>query len=534
MAQEDYLSGSPYGQYAGSLLASRRKRDKKYFKKSLLASILLESFGAGQKMLKQSIIDGVADVKEKYNYIFKINEEDYSGYVEQRKRLQDYKRDPSGFLNKEAQDRINNTDMAIETGITFANRRSEHPVLQKSIMDAFNIEREDIKKEMEILENDPRATFRSFTAYNEKAKKEYLAAIKAVEDDPTKKGLIRAAFNRIFKTERNKDGVLVTTNAEKLQLENDLKIATDARNTFRTKIETANNLLEKEYEGVGSTTTELLSQGLIHGRKPFTAQQIEDQTSKVLNLFLDNKGSPTNFAKYSFSVNAKAGKILTPINILEKISEDKIVVQDENGEPSPISTSLLYEEISKRILANNQVLIKSGEDPMVGSRGVLATLDMFARENRFIKKGSDIIFIMPSKDGKDMPGGKATISDIISISQEQGQEIERDFLREKGYDSLNMLNALTSDMFQQASPQDQKETINAYKELFPEASEEIDLIANSSKIEFLNIKKAELEKFSDERPGLRRFLPESWIFRGSLGTVDDINNLIDQELKLTK
>ena len=185
-------------------------------------------------------------------------------------------------------------------------------------------------------------------------------------------------------------------------------------------------------------------------------------------------------------------------------------------------------------MANNQVLIKSGEDPMVGSRGVLATLDMFARENRFIKKGSDIIFIMPSKDGKDMPGGKATISDIISISQEQGQEIERDFLREKGYDSLNMLNALTSDMFQQASPQDQKETINAYKELFPEASEEIDLIANSSKIEFLNIKKAELEKFSDERPGLRRFLPESWIFRGSLGTVDDINNLIDQELKLTK
>ena len=534
MAQEDYLSGSQFGQVAGSLLASNKKRDKKERNKALLATVLFETLGALQKNQKQGIIDGANAVKEKYNDIFTLNQEEFSGYDEQRKRLKEYQRDRDTFLNREAKARIDNTDIAIETGITFNNKGAEHPVLQKSIMDAFNKERAEIKREMEILEQDPRATFRSFTSYNEKAKQEYLAALKAVEDDPTKQGLIKAAFNRIFKTERNEDGVLVTTNAEKLQLEKNLKDATTARNTFRTKIETANNLLEKEYEGVGSTANELLSKGLVYGRKPFTAQQIEDQTSKVLNLFIDRNGNATDFAKSSFSVNAKAGNILTPINILDKIKEDKIVVQDESGARNPISTSLLYEEISKRILANNQILIKNGEDPMVGPRGVQAALDMFAKENRFIKKGSDVIFIMPSKDGKDMPGGKATISDIISISQEQGQEIERDLLREKGYNSLDMLNALTSDLFQQASPQDQKETINAYKELFPESSEEIDLIANSSKIEFLNIKKTELEKIQKERPGVRRFLPESWIFRGSLGTLDDINNLIDQELKLTK
>ena len=534
MAQEDYLSGSQFGQVAGSLLASNKKRDKKERNKALLATVLFETLGALQLNQKQGIIDGANAVKEKYNDIFTLNQEEFSGYDEQRKRLKEYQRDRDTFLNREAKARIDNTDIAIETGITFNNKGAEHPVLQKSIMDAFNKERAEIKREMEILEQDPRAIFRSFTSYNEKAKQEYLAALKAVEDDPTKQGLIKAAFNRIFKTERNEDGVLVTTNAEKLQLEKNLKDATTARNTFRTKIETANNLLEKEYEGVGSTANELLSKGLVYGRKPFTAQQIEDQTSKVLNLFIDRNGNATDFAKSSFSVNAKAGNILTPINILDKIKEDKIVVQDESGARNPISTSLLYEEISKRILANNQILIKNGEDPMVGPRGVQAALDMFAKENRFIKKGSDVIFIMPSKDGKDMPGGKATISDIISISQEQGQEIERDLLREKGYNSLDMLNALTSDLFQQASPQDQKETINAYKELFPESSEEIDLIANSSKIEFLNIKKTELEKIQKERPGVRRFLPESWIFRGSLGTLDDINNLIDQELKLTK
>ena len=534
MAQEDYLSGSQFGQVAGSLLASKRKRDKKDFRRALLATAIFEGFGALQKQQKQSIIDGANAVKDKYNDIFKINEEEYSGFAENRRRLQEYQKDRDTFLNKEAKSRIDNTDIAIETGVTFDNKKTEHPVLQKSIMDAFNKERAEIQREMEILEQDPRATFRSFTSYNEKAKQEYLAALKAVEDDPTKQGLIKAAFNRIFKTERNEDGVLVTTNAEKLKLEKDLRDATEARNTFRTKIETANNLLEKEYEGVGSTANELLAKGLVYGRKPFTAQQIEDQTSKVLNLFINRDGQPTNFANSSFRVNAKAGNILTPINILDKIKEDKIVVQDESGERNPISTSLLYEEISKRMLANNQILIKNNEDPMVGPRGVQAALDMFAKENRFIKKGSDVIFIMPSKDGKDMPGGKATISDIISISQQKGQEIERDLLREKGYDSLDMLNALTSDLFQQASPQDQKETIKVYKELFPAASEEIDLIATSSKLEFLNIKKAELEKIQEERPGFKRFLPESWIFRGSLGTLDDINNLIDQELKLTK
>jgi hypothetical protein len=38
MAQEDYLSGSQFGQVAGSLLAGRKKKDKKDFKKALLAT----------------------------------------------------------------------------------------------------------------------------------------------------------------------------------------------------------------------------------------------------------------------------------------------------------------------------------------------------------------------------------------------------------------------------------------------------------------------------------------------------------------
>jgi len=73
MAQEDYLSGSQFGQVAGSLLASRRKRDKKDFRRALLATIIFEGLGAAQKQQKQDIIDGVNDVKDKYTDIFQNN-----------------------------------------------------------------------------------------------------------------------------------------------------------------------------------------------------------------------------------------------------------------------------------------------------------------------------------------------------------------------------------------------------------------------------------------------------------------------------
>ncbi len=42
MAQEDYLSGSAFGQVAGSLLASNKKKDKKERNKALLATVLLK------------------------------------------------------------------------------------------------------------------------------------------------------------------------------------------------------------------------------------------------------------------------------------------------------------------------------------------------------------------------------------------------------------------------------------------------------------------------------------------------------------
>mgnify|MGYP000087580060 FL=1 len=68
MAIEDYFKGSSqaYGQLAGSLLASRIKEDKKKGIKTLVATSILETFGALQNQQKQTIIDASNDVKDKY------------------------------------------------------------------------------------------------------------------------------------------------------------------------------------------------------------------------------------------------------------------------------------------------------------------------------------------------------------------------------------------------------------------------------------------------------------------------------------
>tara|TARA_B110000459_G_scaffold107224_1_gene119053 strand:+ start:607 stop:2784 length:2178 start_codon:yes stop_codon:yes gene_type:complete len=235
MAIEDYFKGSSqaYGQVAGSLLAGRRKKDKKEAKRALIASTVMATFGALQNQQKQTIIDGVNDTNEKYNEIFNLNKSEFEAYAPERALLKRYNDSPETFLNEEVAKIINNTDEATAARVTWNDVDNEpDEELRKSMYAAHNSEKQKLKDRMEKLKLDPRATTKTSIAYNQKATDEYKAALALVEDDPTKKGLIKAAWNRIFKTER-KDGELVTTNSDLLDLQENLKLAKDNRTTFR-------------------------------------------------------------------------------------------------------------------------------------------------------------------------------------------------------------------------------------------------------------------------------------------------------------
>ena len=236
MAQEDYLSGSKVGQVYGSLLAGRKKTNKKERNKALLATVIFESLGALQKNQKQNIVDGANAVKEKYNDIFKLNEADFASAEGDRKLLKRYIDSEETFLNDEVKKVINNTDEVSAARVTWDDVDKQPKELRDSMYAAYNEERKKLINKMEALKVDPRATTQNFERFNKAAKEEYLAALKLVEDDPTKKGLLKAAWNRIFKTKRE-GGELVTTNETLIKLQSDLVKAKEDRTTFRDRID---------------------------------------------------------------------------------------------------------------------------------------------------------------------------------------------------------------------------------------------------------------------------------------------------------
>ena len=109
MAIEDYFKGSSqaYGQVAGSLLAGRRKENKKEAKRALIASTVMATFGALQNQQKQTIIDNSNDVKEKYSDIFTNNEELYNLQAGNRAKYMSYVDDKESYLHAEAVKKFN-------------------------------------------------------------------------------------------------------------------------------------------------------------------------------------------------------------------------------------------------------------------------------------------------------------------------------------------------------------------------------------------------------------------------------------------
>ena len=255
MAQEDYLSGSAFGQVAGSLLASRRKRDKKEFRRALLASAIFEGLGAAQLQQKQGIVDAANDVNEKYTDIFTDNKELYQNQAANRAKYQSYIADKTQYVNKTAQELFNN-DPGIQNQLGFdafkkLNTNELTPESYDRAVEVFNAYKEKAEYDVKQLGLNPAVSISTFTKFNEKAQKAYRDALAEVKDDPTKKGLIRAAFNKIFGTAP--DGTKRFGMAERAEL-------IDAREESEALMTAQKNMVtgvtdprDKEEENINST-----------------------------------------------------------------------------------------------------------------------------------------------------------------------------------------------------------------------------------------------------------------------------------------
>lgn len=242
MAIEDYFKGSSqaYGQLAGSLLASRRKEDKEKGIKTLVATSILETFGALQNQQKQSIIDGANDVKEKYSEIFTDNEEIFNLAEPTRKKYRSYVDNPEDYKHNEAV-KMFNKDPIIrkelgENAWSSVNQESLSPDSYDNATKIYNSYKDIAEKNILAKSENPAVKETTFTKFNRPAMELYKAELSLVQDDPTQKGIIRSAFSKIFGT-----GM-----AEKAELELNVKTSKDKYKDQQVDITTALTLKQKE------------------------------------------------------------------------------------------------------------------------------------------------------------------------------------------------------------------------------------------------------------------------------------------------
>ena len=506
MAIEDYFKGSSqaYGQLAGSLLAGRRKEDKKEAKRALLASTVMATFGALQKQQKQSIIDGANDVKEQYSDIFNQNKQEFEAYSDERNRLKMYQKEGNNYLNREAAARVNSTDAAIEMGVSFENRRNEPLEVRQKLMGAFNAQKNAIKAELEALEKDPRATSKTFSSFNQKAMDEYKAALSLVEDDPTKKGILREGFNKIFGTAR--DGTKRFGMAERAELENALNTAKKNRTNFRSKIEDINNILTEENPEIG-LSEEGLVDAIKNKTKAYSSDEIGDQVKLTLNSFMETDGNESVYYNTPFNIDMETSSGKTKTRDLKKqLQKGNIYTLDNDGNKVQVDLPMFTEILSVQQLANNDALLRNGQDALVGNRSVDAVLNRFAQEKRFKIDGGNIIFTAPSRDGRNLLNNTATASDVIASVNEKPLDKE-DMFTTKKYSSVGIFNIFQSEEFLQGSEQEKIEAINFLKQQYPNNKEEIDMLYNNTLEQIIEYKEQQLKEYT--QGGLRRFLPES-------------------------
>ena len=334
----DYLSGSEFGRVAGALLARRRKEDKDQAKKSLLASILLESIGVAQRNQKQDVIDAINDLQENYTIETASREAEYNSDLakENRNRLRLYEQNPQKAITELAREFYNNDDIISGRNMTFEMRgKIADPDVKKLDTVFYNKKLEDAKNFFEQIQDNPMYSTSNFLEYNKVYHDEYKAALNVIKDDPTKKSLFMAAVSKIF-PER--------FDATKADLDNAFDNAENKRKEQETSVK---NITQNE--------------------RLYTKEEALDY---VVNNFSENvQVSDKLFSQILNDVNKKPNDL--------KISENEIFgIALSRQVLNPDNLNIVQKEVNSAIqLFNASYTRKYGDIPAEGSENYQDYLD---------------------------------------------------------------------------------------------------------------------------------------------------------------
>ncbi len=538
MANE-YLTSSNFTDVASSILSKKQSDYKSRAKKALVLDFVNNFLGQANQGLIQEKEEAINEVLTKYDSIFKINQEQFNQF--DRAKIDEYTKSRETFLNKEAASRINNSNFATENNITWQNRMNENSKIQKQLIETFNSLRDEIDEEYKILQTNPKYTNKTSEEYNSLAKEQLLAELSLVKNDPRRKSLIKKFWNNTFRNKKDPDGNLVSTNPEIIELEEAVSVAKFNRNTFRQRVKDSDLALEEYYKNLTNKSLDELKTVIKTKTKIFTETELEAKTSNTIKYFINDKGEFTNFGTTKLFIdiegkNKNNQEITNTIDIKEKIREDEVIVLNENGEKEPLSQSILFESIALKRLDMSYQLEQKNQNPLVGPTAIHAALESFNQNGRFKVDGKNIIFIPPGigiQNNVDADDASALLQkngkspeDTLDISQSNEQIVPR-------YSTATALNFIEDLRLKDKSEEEIKIAANNIKNLYSNnkgVQEEVDLIVNSTRLEFLKMKKDELVNLSTST-GFRRFmgkyLPSEEMYRfADLGTIEELNKKI--------
>ena len=460
MAQEDYFS-SQTGQLAGTLLA--KGDDKDDAAKAILLSVIQQFAKNAKEGLKQSVVDGSKDVANKWSGIMESLGSDYDNASEDRQNLKEYKRSPTKYLTKKA---IENIDLVTEgKNFTYATRFGKNVTnaQRATLAEALTQEKLELKKAMDLMLKDPKLTINNKVDFLNPALMAGRAADKAVLNDPTKRNLVASFYNRIFKTEKNEDGELVTTNGKLIKLRNDADVANNRYLDQQKKLDEAELSLESHFEGLlGEPVEKFNFDKVAPVTIPVTADEKEKQMTLNNNVLFNKKGNP-NMEYWSVpkdvtlrSSNTDKTKSAKVVDI-KKYKFKNILIVDEDGEVRDFSPEEFIQSVTTRQVRIRKA-IEAREDGTSPDIGVLAfdgALDAFAREGRFVEvsalnkksfwknplkdetfnlaNSNSIIFIKPSTNV--VSNQEVNTSDLIQAGEDNSLTDEEENLNRDNSDS---------------------------------------------------------------------------------------------------
>ena len=511
MAQEDYYKNSQFGNVAGALLAKKGKPDKKKIFKTILGSILETSVSQAAIDLKQGVINGANDVRDKFGDIMESTVASYEDFDVNRKRYKEWERNGDKFLNKEAISDINYTTANAGKNFTWETRFSDN-VTQKdrdAMDESLKAEIELKRKEMEIIGQDKRATMNK-VEFTQPVKDAFKAALAEVEDDPTKKNLVTSYFNRIFKTEKDADGNLVSRNAEKIKLQVAAERVEGIVLQQEKDIAKATLDLTNYYGNIRANSIgELKSSTIIKSMPPVTAK--EKQQQRVLNNKFIYTGSGSeqkeneNYFNISLEIpvripaveddpTTKEKENIKILNIKENNFKN-ILILNEDGIVQSYSRDLFFQAVEERQIMTTKMMEKAKKTPITGSASFDNVIAQFAKEGRFgtaavlditelkgwdkilgvedgtVIKADSIIFNLPGNSILTSEDGKTGVSDAIHAHLNNGKENGDENPNE--FNFIELQTTFASKRFLEADKMVQLRELKSIITMFPDKEETI-------------------------------------------------------------